>query len=181
MCSNYASSVKESALKSQERKTKVLETMASDENDGFTFEFSKRLIAIAREKQAENRKRRRSESKTFCRKRKASANGGSHDDSGLKRKRQRLSRSHSNSEDLNYENKLMNEKKMKFQSTSRLGTAAPNLAPMDFEFSRRLTELSRKNQRYHHEEHAHCCRCVQSFECFWPRSNLQTIRRQGFC
>ncbi|XP_031569524.1 uncharacterized protein LOC116304017 [Actinia tenebrosa] len=186
ICFNYASSMNESTPKSQERKTKDQEKM--EENQEFTFDFSNRLIALAREKQAENRKRRRSESKTSYRKRKVSGNGGSHDNSGLKRKRQRLSQSQSSWEDfdttfekmLNCENELMNETQMKFQSAKRWSTVS-NLAPMDFEFSRRLAELSRKNQRYQHEEHAHCCRCVQSFECFWPRSNLQTIRRQGYC
>lgn len=46
--------------------------------------------------------------------------------------------------------------------------------------SRKLAGLTAKRQRFDPHDHAHCCRCVQSFECFWPRSNLRTIRMQDY-
>ncbi|EDO34373.1 predicted protein [Nematostella vectensis] len=52
-----------------------------------------------------------------------------------------------------------------------------------YEFSERLHSLARAHNgsltcrsAVGWARHAHCCHCVQSFECFWPSTNMQTIR-----
>jgi hypothetical protein len=197
ICSSYACSGKVPTLNSQQTKEDK-DSMTVKDKEELTFEYSKRLIALARGKQAEN-KRSHSESNRCSRKRKASGSRSSHGNGVVKRRRQRLSQSQPSDEEtedssgltkaLNYEKKQLRadwsqrEDRMKLRRYKAWRVELVKTAPMDtYEFSRRLAALSRKkNKRYEPHEHAHCCRCVQSFECFWPRSNLQTIRRQAFC